>query len=88
MNLYVGNLSPNHVGLGVKKLFSLHGQVKSAYIITDLYTRQSKCIGYVEMRHKKDTTKAVEMLHGKLVNKQFLAFKHARSRDERDGSRW
>ena len=88
MKLYVGNLTPTMTELELKKLFSLHGQVKNVHIITDLYTRQSKCFGYVEMPHKKDAVKVIKMLHGKLVNKQPLAVKQARSRDERDGSLW
>jgi RNA recognition motif-containing protein len=88
MKLYVGNLTPTMTELELKKLFSNHAQVKNVHIITDLYTRQSKCFGYVEMSHKKDAIKVIEMLHGKLVNKQPLAVKQARSRDERDGSLW
>jgi RNA recognition motif-containing protein len=88
MKLYVGNLTPTMTELELKALFSIHGQVKSVHIISDLYTRQSKCFGYVEMYHKKDATKIVEMFHGKLVNKQPLGVKQARSRDERDGSLW
>jgi RNA recognition motif-containing protein len=73
----------------LKKLFSSHGiVVKNVHIISDHYTRQSKCFGYVEMQCKKEMSKAVDMLHGKAINKRLLVVKEARSRDERHGQLW
>ncbi len=88
MKLYVGNFTHTMTETELKKLFSSHGFVKSVRIITDHFTRQSKCFGYVEMQNKKDASKAVEMLHGKSVNKRLLVVKEARSRDEREGRPW
>ena len=53
MKLYVGNLTPTMTELELRELVSFHGQVKSVHIITDLYTRQSKCFGYVEKMQQK-----------------------------------
>ena len=72
----------------LKKLFSIHGLVKTAHIVTDHFTRQSKCFGYVEMQSNNEASKAVKMLHGKAINKQLLVVKEARSREEREGSPW
>ncbi|MCB2180955.1 MAG: RNA-binding protein [Desulfobulbaceae bacterium] len=88
MELYVGNLTYNMTELELKTLFSCHGLVKSAQIVTDHFTRQSKCFGYVKMQCNKDASKAVELLNGKTVNKRFLVVKKARSRDERQGRPW
>ncbi len=89
MELYVGNLIPTMSETELKNLFSSHGiVVKNVNIISDYYTRQSKCFGYVEMKCKKEMSKAVEILHGKSVNKQLLVVKEARSRDERQGRPW
>ncbi len=89
MKLYVGNLIPTMSESELKKLFS--GQdimVKNVHIITDHYTRQSKCFGYVDIQSNKEGSKAVDVLHGKIVNKQLLVVKEARTREERDGSLW
>jgi len=88
MELYVGNLTYTMTELELGKLFSIHGLVKSVNIITDHFTRQSKCFGYVEMHCKKEASKALEMLHGKAVNEQLLVVKKARSRSERQGQPW
>lgn len=89
MKLYVGNLIPTMSESELKKLFS--GQdimVKNVHIITDHYTRQSKCFGYVDIQCNKEGSKAVDVLHGKTVNKQLLVVKEAGTREERDGSFW
>jgi len=88
MKLYVGNLTYNMTELELEELFSSHGLVKNVNIITDHFTRQSKCFGYVEMHCKKEAAQALEMLHGKTVNEQLLVVKKARSREERQGQPW
>ncbi|OKY75115.1 MAG: hypothetical protein BM485_10515 [Desulfobulbaceae bacterium DB1] len=89
MKIYVGNLTAVMSELELKKLFLHHGfVVEYAQIITDYYTRQSKCFGYVKMQFKEDIAKAIEILHGKTVNNLLLVVKKARSRDEREGSPW
>jgi len=88
MKLYVGNFTHTMTELELKKIFSCHGYVHSVRIITDHFTRQSKCFGYVEMGCEHDATKAVEKLHGSTVNEQLLVVKKARSRDERRGRPW
>lgn len=88
MNIYVGNLTYTMTALELRKLFSKHGLVENVQIVTDYFTRQSKCFGYVEMQCKQDASKAVEKMHGKAVNKLLLVVKKARSRDERQGRPW
>ena len=88
MKLYVGNLAHTMTETELKKLFSIHGFVNKVNIITDHFTRQSKCFGYVEMQCKKDASKAIELMHGKAINKLHLVVKAARSRDERQGHPW
>lgn len=88
MKLYVGNLTYSMTELELEELFSSHGLVKSVNIITDHFTRQSKCFGYVEMHCKKEAANALEKLHGQPFNQQVLVVRKARSRDERQGQRW
>ena len=88
MKLYVGNLIHTMTEQELKILFSDHGAVDRVQIITDHFTRQSKCFGYVEMQCREEASKAVEMLHGKTINKRLLVVKKARPRDERRGRPW
>lgn len=88
MKLYVGNLTHTMTAIDLKKLFSRHGIVEKVQLITDHFTRQSKCFGYVDMECQEDAATALKMLHGKTVNKRLLVVKKARSRDERQGRLW
>jgi RNA recognition motif-containing protein len=88
MKLYVGNLIHTMTESQLGDLFSLYGQVERALIITDHFTRQSKCFGYVKMFSIIDAERAVRRLHGKTVATRKLVVKHARPRDERLGNGW
>jgi len=88
MKLYVGNLAYNMTNGDLGNLFSPHGSVVSARIISDHFTRQSKCFGYVEMLHTKDGIKALHTLDGTKISERRLVVKAARPRDERKGKGW
>lgn len=88
MKLYVGNFTYTMTEPELKEMFSLHGRVESVKIITDHFTRQSKCFAYVEMKNSKDALRTVEMLHGTSIDQQVLVVKEARSRDDRQGRPW
>ncbi|MBL40768.1 MAG: RNA-binding protein [Chloroflexi bacterium] len=49
MDIYVGNLPWSIDDDGLKNLFSEHGDVISAKVITDRDTNRSKGFGFVEM---------------------------------------
>ncbi|MCH2673859.1 MAG: RNA-binding protein [Dehalococcoidia bacterium] len=49
MDIYVGNLPWSIDDEGLKNLFSEHGDVISAKVITDRDTNRSKGFGFVEM---------------------------------------
>lgn len=88
MKLYVGNLNHTMTNADLEALFSSHGAVASARIISDHFTRQSKCFGYVEMLEIKDGQEAIETLDGKKLSDRRLIVKEARPRDERQGCGW
>ncbi len=88
MKLYVGNLTHTMTDSELSKLFSTCGTVKTARIITDHYTRQSKNFGYVEMSSSNDGNRALETLNGALINDRNLIVKKARPRDIRLGKGW
>lgn len=88
MKLYVGNLSYTMTEIDLHTLFSPHGSVLKVNLISDHYTRQSKCFGYVQMANKKEACNAIEALHGTNINDRLLVVKEARPRDQRDGLLW
>lgn len=88
MKLYVGNLVYNMTNAELGSLFESHGTVVSARIVTDHFTRQSKCFGYVEMANRADGTRAIATLDGSTINRQRLIIKEARPRDKRMGLGW
>ena len=88
MKLYVGNFAYTMTESQLKDLFSPYGEVLRAIIITDHYTRQSKCFGYVDMASRGGGGRCIEELHGKVLNKRPLVVKEARTRDERRGLGW
>ncbi len=88
MQLYVGNLFYQTTEAELRELFSLYGSVASVRIISDHFTRQSKCFGYVEMPSQMEGQKALDRLNGMTVNNRPLIIKQARPRDERLGRGW
>jgi RNA recognition motif-containing protein len=78
MNIYVGNLSYNVDEEELKKLFEEFGEVKSAKLILDKETQESKGFGFVEMENNEDAKKALEKLNGEEVNGRRLKVNIAR----------
>lgn len=63
--LYVGNLSYNVSSAELEQLFSAHGTVDSANVISDRATGQSKGFGFVEMGSDEEAQAAMAALDGK-----------------------
>src|SRR6185437_14869995 len=62
--LYVGNLSYDVDSSALQDLFSAHGTVDSAQIITDRDTGRSKGFGFVEMSSDAEAQAAIAALNG------------------------
>jgi len=62
--LYVGNLSFDTSEAELEELFSQHGEVASAKVITDRDTGRPRGFGFVEMVRAEDAQKAIENLDG------------------------
>lgn len=77
MEIYVGNFAYATTEQELEKLFSVHGVVDTVHIVTDHYTRQSKCFAYVEMQRRKDGEQAIKMLHGSGLAKQKLVVRQS-----------
>lgn len=85
MNIYVGNLAYEVGDEDLRSLFSEHGEVVSAKVITDMYTGKSKGFGFVEMKSKPDGQKAIESLNGMQLKNREIVVNEARPREERGG---
>ena len=83
--LYVGNLSYNVDSSELEKIFSAHGTVTSAQIISDRETGRSKGFGFVEMGSDAEAQAAIAALNGQEHGGRTLTVNEARPREERPG---
>lgn len=63
--LYVGNLSPDTSEADVRELFAQHGKVRSLQLAADIFTRQCRGFGFVEMEGH-EARAAIAALDGKM----------------------
>ena len=82
MNIFVGNLSPDTTEEDLQQAFSAFGQVKSATVIKDMFSRESKGFGFVEMQATAEAQAAINGLNGKELKGRALNVNEARPRPE------
>jgi RNA recognition motif-containing protein len=83
--LYVGNLPFDTSEDQLHELFSAHGQVVSAKLITDQETGRSRGFGFVEMSTEDEARNAIEKMNKARVGERELTVNEARPRPERSG---
>ena len=81
--LYVGNLSYDVDSSALEALFSAHGTVQSAQIISDRDTGRSKGFGFVEMGSDAEAQAAIAALNGQENGGRALTVNEAKPREER-----
>ena len=81
--IYVGGLPYATTDAQLQEIFSAHGTVESARVITDKFTGRSRGFGFVEMATKEEAAKAVEMLNGRLFRDRNLVVDEARPQPQR-----
>lgn len=67
-NLFVGNLAFSTTDSELESLFTQHGEVSSAQVITDRDTGRSRGFGFVEMNSDDAAQQAISALDGTDVN--------------------
>ena len=77
-NLYVGNLSYNCTADDLRELFSQHGNVSSAQVVSDRETGRSRGFGFVEMSDGGEA--AIGALNGTEFQGRTLTVNEARPR--------
>ena len=82
MKIYVGNLSHQVSEDELSQAFEAFGQVESAIIIRDKFSRESKGFGFVEMPSSQEAQAAIAGLNGKELKGRTLNVNEARPREE------
>ena len=81
--LYVGSLPYSTTEQQLSELFSQHGTVQSAKVITDRYTGQPRGFGFVEMATGEEAQKAIAALNGAALGGRTLVVNEARPQEKR-----
>ena len=82
--LYIGNLPYTMTDNDLAQLFASAGEVKTAEVVRDRETGQSKGFGFVEMKDAAGAETALQMNGAKFQNRQ-IRVDAARPRDPREG---
>jgi len=83
--LYVGGLPYSTTEEALEQLFSEHGNVESAKVITDRDTGRSRGFGFVEMESAGEAQKAISALNGTDLDGRTLTVNEAKPRENRSG---
>lgn len=83
--LYVGGLPYSVTDGRLEEVFSAHGTVSSAKVISDKFTGQSRGFGFVEMSSGGEAQKAMEALNGTQLDGRTLVVNEAKPMQSRDG---
>ena len=81
--LYVGGLPYSVTEEQLEQLFSEHGNVESAKVITDRDTGRSRGFGFVEMESQEEAQKAISSLNGTELDGRTLTVNEAKPRENR-----
>jgi RNA recognition motif-containing protein len=85
MNIYVGNLAYSVTDADLREVFSASGEVKSAQVIMDKMTGQSKGFGFVEMPNKAQGEAAIKALNEYSLKGRNMRVNEARPRESGGG---
>jgi RNA recognition motif-containing protein len=83
--LYVGGLPFSVTGDRLQEIFSAHGTVESANVITDKFTGQSRGFGFVEMSSGSEAQQAISALNGTQLDGRTLTVNEAKPQARREG---
>ncbi|MEC4674166.1 MAG: RNA-binding protein [Nitrospirota bacterium] len=83
--IYVGGLPFAATDSQVETLFSAHGTVESARVITDKFTGQSRGFGFVEMSTPSEAEAAITALNSTEMDGRTLTVNEAKPMAPRSG---
>jgi len=79
-NIFVGNLPFTATSTDLEQLFSQHGEVTKAQVISDRDTGRSRGFGFVEMDDDAQAQTAIEALDGTDIDGRQIRVNVARER--------
>jgi RNA recognition motif-containing protein len=85
--LYVGNPAFSVTSSDLERIFSAHGTVQSAQVITDRETGRSKGFGFVEMGSSEEAQAAISALNGTQNEGRTLTVNEAKPKESTGGGR-
>jgi len=80
--LFVGSLPWSVDDAQLNEIFSAHGQVVSARVITDRETGRSRGFGFVEFADEASAAAALEATNGSMIDGRALSVSFARPKAE------
>ena len=83
--LYVGGLPFSVTEGQLQEIFTAHGNVESARVISDKFTGQSRGFGFVEMSSGSEAQKAIDALNGTQLQGRTLTVNEAKPMAPRAG---
>ena len=83
--LYVGNMSYDVDSSQLEQMFSAHGTVQSAEVISDRETGRSKGFGFVEMSSDEEAQAAIAAMNGQEHGGRALTVNEAKPKEKRSG---
>jgi RNA recognition motif-containing protein len=83
--IYVGGLPYSTTDDQLQEIFSAHGAVESARVITDKFSGRSRGFGFVEMSSSDEAQKAIQALNGSDLGGRTLTVNEARPQERRSG---
>ena len=86
MNIYISNLRSAIGNNELKDLFAVYGDVKSAEIVKDVFTGQSRGFGYVEMENDEAAKNAIQSLNKTELLELVISVEEAQPKREQKGS--
>jgi RNA recognition motif-containing protein len=84
--IYVGGLPYSATEQQLSDLFSAHGTVESARVMTDKFTGKSRGFGFVEMSTAEEANAAINALNATQMDGRTLTVNEARPQEARFGS--
>ncbi|KAK1925345.1 hypothetical protein DB88DRAFT_483644 [Papiliotrema laurentii] len=77
-NLHVSGLARSVTERMLDEIFSVHGKVYKAELMTDPHTKESRGFGFVKMNSPDDAEAAIAALHGTTIEGKTISVAHAR----------
>ena len=85
--LYVGGLSYSVTDSQLRDMFTSHGTVESAKVVTDRDSDRSRGFGFVEMGTQEEAEKAIAALNGTQQDGRSLTVNISKPREDRPARR-